>query len=200
VRGRTTRLSQPYRNTRAILRFAREFYESRRDPDENEADLNVPDDALLAAVSEEGDAPVMLRVPSPQDEIARAANEALALRDGGLQPGKLLVLHANSSLESALRAALERKLGKGRVHDAKSGPTPPEAFCTVTTLNAATGLEAPVVFLLGMDHLLESEGDLRLSEDERRDLRRDHTRMLYMGFTRAGQRLVVLRSGKSVDA
>jgi ATP-dependent exoDNAse (exonuclease V) beta subunit len=46
-----------------------------------------------------------------------------------------------------------------------------------------------------MDHLLESEDDLRLSAEERADLRRDHTRMLYMGFTRAGQRLVVLRSG-----
>ena len=46
-----------------------------------------------------------------------------------------------------------------------------------------------------MDRLLESEDDLRLSDDERRDLRRDHTRMLYMGFTRAGQRLIVLRSG-----
>ena len=138
---------------------------------------------------------MVFHVPGPQEEIARAANEALALRDGGLQPGKLLVLHANSSLEAPLRAALERKLGAGQVHDAKSGPVPPEAFCTVTTLNAATGLEAPVVILLGMDHLLESEQDCGLSEDERGDLRRDHTRMLYMGFTRAGQRLVVLRSG-----
>ena len=82
------------------------------------------------------------------------------------------------------------------VHDAKSGPVPAEAFCTVTTLSAATGLEAPVVILLGMDHLLESENDLRLSDGERGDLRRDHTRMLYMGFTRAGQRLLVLRSGR----
>jgi superfamily I DNA/RNA helicase len=64
----------------------------------------------------------------------------------------------------------------------------------VTTLNAATGLEAPVVILLGVDALLESEQDPRLSAEERNDLRRDHTRMLYMGFTRAGQRLVVIRS------
>jgi hypothetical protein len=198
VRGRTTKLSQAYRNTRAILRFAREFYESRRDPDENEADLNVPDDETIASISEEGEAPVVIHVPGPQEEIARAANEALSLRDGGLQPGKLLVLHANSSLEAPLRAALERKLGPGQVHDAKSGPNPPDAFCSVTTLNAATGLEAPVVMLLGMGRLLETEGDPRLSEDERRDLRRDHTRMLYMGFTRAGQRLVVLRSSRPV--
>lgn len=194
VRGRTTRLTHPYRNTRAILRYAREFYQSRRDPNENEADLNVPDEAQLAAIGDAGEAPLELAVPTPQDEIARAANEALALRDGGLPPGKLLILHANSSLEPALRAALERKLGGGQVHDAKAGPTPPQAFCTVTTLNAATGLEAAVVILLGMDHLLESEDDLRLSAEERGDLRRDHTRMLFMGFTRAGQRLVVLRT------
>lgn len=195
VRGRTTKLVQPYRNTRAILRFAREFYESRHDPDETETDLNVPDDTQLASIAEEGELPAVIRVSSPQDEIARAANEALAMRESGLKPGKLLMLHANSALESALRAALDRKLGAGQAHDAKAGPLPPDTFCAVTTLNAATGLEAPVVMLLGMDHLLEKEGDLRLSEDERSDLRRDHTRMLYMGFTRAGQRLVVLRCG-----
>jgi AAA domain len=197
VRGRSTKLTQAYRNTRAILRFAREFYVSRLDPAENESDLNVPDDDQLAAIAEEGGEPVVLTVPSAQEEIALACNEALALRDGGLKSGRLLVLHANSSLEHALRIALERKLGIGAVHDAKSGPTPPEAFCAVTTLNAATGLEAAVVILLGMSHLLESEGDLRLSEDECRELKRDHTRMLYMGFTRAGQRLVVIRSGKA---
>lgn len=196
VRGRTTRLCLAYRNTRAILRFAREFYESRHDSGETETDLNVPDDLQLASISEEGETPVELRVPGPQEEIARAVNEALALREGGLQPGKLLILHANSSLESALRSALERKLGTGQVHDAKSGPIPADAFCTLTTLNAATGLEAPVVILLGMNHLLESEQDMRLSEGDRVVLRRDHTRMLYMGFTRAGQRLVVLRGGR----
>ena len=49
--------------------------------------------------------------------------------------------------------------------------------------------------LLGVDHLLESEQDSCLSEDERHELRRDQTRMLYMGFTRAGQRLVVMKRG-----
>lgn len=59
-------------------------------------------------------------------------------------------------------------------------------------------MEAPAAMLLGMDHLLKTEGDPRLSEDERKDLRRDHARMLYMGFTRAGQRLVVLRSSRPI--
>jgi hypothetical protein len=54
---------------------------------------------------------------------------------------------------------------------------PADAFCTLTTLNAVNGLEAPAAILLGMDRLLESEPDLRLSAGDR-----------------AGQRLVVLRS------
>jgi hypothetical protein len=200
VRGRTTRLSQAYRNTRAILKFAREFYESRRDPNESESGLNVPDDAQLAAITEQGEAPVEIHVATPQEEIACAVNQVLAMRSEGLQPERLLVLHANSAMESPLRSALERALGRDQVHDAKSGPTPPGAFCIITTLKAATGLEAPVVILLGMDHLLESEDDLRLSGEERNELRRDHTRMLYMGFTRAGQRLVVLRSGRNAES
>jgi hypothetical protein len=46
----------------------------------------------------------------------------------------------------------------------------------VTTLVAATGLEAPVVIHLGIDRLSESEKDIRLAEGERGDLRRDHKR------------------------
>ncbi len=50
-----------------------------------------------------------------------------------------------------------------------------------------TGLESPIVILLGIDSLLESENDPRLQPDERAELLRDHTRQLYMAFTRAGQ-------------
>ena len=94
----------------------------------NEVDLNVPDEAQLAAISEEGEKPVVVWVPTVQEEISRVVNEVLALRDSGLQVGKLLVIHANSSLEKSLRIALEKRLGIGQVHDAKSGAFPAGAF------------------------------------------------------------------------
>jgi hypothetical protein len=47
--------------------------------------------------------------------------------------------------------------------------------------------------LLGIDWLLDKERDPRLPTEERDDLRRDHTRMIYMGITRAGQRLLLFR-------
>ena len=198
VRGRTTRLTRAYRNTRAILSFARDFYLSRREEGADEEGFNLPDDAMLSAVSEEGELPVILTVPTVQDELSRVVNEVLSLQDQGLMPGSLLILHADSRKVKPLQEALNHRLGRDLAHDLKDGPMPESAFCSITTLNAATGLEAPVVFLLGMDRFLESEADPRLSAEERAELRRDHTQQLYMGFTRAGQRLVVMRVGMSI--
>lgn len=192
VRGRTTRLAKPYRNTRAILRFARQFYESRSAPDEAETGLNVPDDEQISTITIEGEQPVLIEVESDQSEIARAVHEVTELKKRGLPSGNLLILHAHSPLEPALRKALVNRLGENAVHDAKLGMQPDGAFCSLTTLAAATGLEAPVVMLLGISRLIDSEDDPRLGETGRAEAHRDHTRMIYMGLTRAGQRLIVI--------
>jgi hypothetical protein len=65
----------------------------------------------------------------------------------------------------------------------------------VCSLNAATGLESPIVFLLGIYDLYEMEQSIHLSEEERADLIRDNTRKLYMAYTRAGQRLIITYVG-----
>jgi superfamily I DNA/RNA helicase len=66
----------------------------------------------------------------------------------------------------------------------------------VCTLNAVTGLESPIVFVLGARQLYDEEHSLRLSDEERAELIRDNTRKLYMGLTRAGQRLVLTDVGE----
>ena len=53
-------------------------------------------------------------------------------------------------------------------------------------LDTATGLEAGIVFLIGVEHLFEEEPDSQRRED--------NARKLYMAMTRAGQRLVLLSS------
>lgn len=70
----------------------------------------------------------------------------------------------------------------------------------VCTLNAATGLESPIVFLTGVHTLFEEVQSVRLSEDERHDLIRDNTRKLYMALTRAGQRVVLTYVGEPPEA
>lgn len=195
VRGRTTRLATAYRNTRAILRFALNFYQDRRGLEDDEMDLNIPNQEMLDAMPEPGIEPELVWVASAQDELARAVNEVVRLKQLGLEPGALLLLHTDGRMARSLANALELRLGPRQVHLAKQSMRPAAAFCSVAALDAATGLEAPVVMLLGMDMLLESEADPRLPPEERAELRRDHTRKLYMGFTRAGQKLLVFRRG-----
>ena len=66
----------------------------------------------------------------------------------------------------------------------------------VCGIDAATGLQAPIVFVIGGAELLEREGDLQMSADQREELCRDNTRRLYMGFTRAGLKLCITWTGK----
>lgn len=198
VRGKTTRLATAYRNSRSILRYAREFYDSRH-IDDDELDLNVPGDEMLEAMSDAGEAPEIIHVRDFQDETTRAINEVLRMRNElDFPPGQLLILHSNGAAAKHLAQRLSQQIGAAKVHLAHEGKRPESAFCSIAGLNAATGLEAPVVFLLGMDQLLEGENDPRLSPDERAELTRDNTRKLYMGFTRAGRKLVVFRTGRDV--
>ena len=187
LRGRSTRLRRSYRNTREILAFARDFYRSRLGADEDN-DLNLPDEAELAS-AEPGRCPELIRLDSRQDELTRVANEVRAnLRDGG-HPDSLLVLAATSQRLHAVREALTAAIGADSVVDAKemSGP----AKVRLCSVDAATGLEAPIVFLIGAAELVEREQDLQLSAEQRAELLRDNTRRLYMAFTRAGMRLVI---------
>jgi superfamily I DNA/RNA helicase len=65
----------------------------------------------------------------------------------------------------------------------------------VTTMNAGTGLESPIVFVAGIHEMFEEEGSLHLGKDERAALVQSNTRKLYMAFTRAGQRLILTYVG-----
>ena len=116
------------------------------------------------------------------NEIARVIEQGVPLRH-------ILVLLASWQGVEALQEALNQRLGRNTTKDPKD--TPPGDFVRVTTINAGTGLESPIVFVAGIHELFEQEGSLLLGEDERAELVRENTRKLYMAFTRAGQRLIL---------
>lgn len=195
VRGRTTRLTRPYRNTRCILAFAARFFETRRDenPELNPESFNLPTKKQLEKIPEKGNPPEIIFCPSLQDAHLRAVNEIARLREMDLPAAHLLILHADSGRLPAFVQTLAKKLGHRKlVHQARDGLMTPEAYCQTSTLNAATGLEAPIVFLLGIDSILDRELDPQLSPGEREELHASQTSLLYMAFTRAGQKLVIL--------
>jgi superfamily I DNA/RNA helicase len=187
LRGRSTRLRKSYRNTRPILEFAANFYRSRLGA-EDEGDLNVPDEMELNS-AEAGEPPIVLPLTSRQDEVTRVSNEINDFLQQGGNPEAILVLIGTGTRISEVIEHLSARFGTERVADARQ--TSGRGKLRVCSIDAATGLEAPIVFLIGGSELIEREDDLQMPADQRAELRRDNTRRLYMGFTRAGMRLVV---------
>jgi hypothetical protein len=190
VRGHSFRLKRSYRTTREILDFATLFYRGRLPVDGDEEEILAPD--LLNMPN--GALPYLIQLKSPQDEVARAANEIAALVEQGVPRRDILALHAGWQGAQQLVRALERRLGRGAAGDPKQ--LYPGNYVRVTTLNAGTGLESPIVFLLGLHALFEQENSLRLSDAEREQLVLENTRKVYMAITRAGQRLVFTYVGE----
>jgi len=190
VRGRSHLLKQSYRTTRAILDFATRFYQVRLPEDVEAADILAPDLQRMPP----GSPPQMISLTSPQDEVSRVANEIAALVDEGMTRGEILILHANARGCEQVIAAIDKKLGRGAALDPKDSH--PGNYARVTTINAGTGLEAPVVFLMGMQQFFEQEHSLRLSEDDQVEQVLNNTRKIYMAATRAGQRLVMTFVGQ----
>lgn len=195
IRGRSTRLRRSYRNTRPILTLAAEFYRSRMN-DEEESDLNLPDEAELAS-AEPGEAPRIVPLTSRQDEVGRVINELKEYLAAGGDPEAVLVLVASGQRTNGVHDELARALGPTLVGDARK-PAVARAV-RVCSIDAATGLEAPIVFLIGGAELLEREAGLQMSPEQREELRRDNTRRLYMAFTRAGLRLFVTWVGSAPE-
>ena len=137
----------------------------------------------------------MIPLSSRQDEITRLLSELRAYLAEGGDASSVLVVLANGLRTQVVLQTLARELGEARVVDAKATGT--TNAIRVCGLDAATGLEAPIVFVVGAAELLEAEEDLQLSRDQRGELRRDNTRRLYMAFTRAGQRLLITWTGKA---
>jgi superfamily I DNA/RNA helicase len=189
VRGHSARLLRCYRNTQEILGFACAFYRHRLPEEEEE--VNLPGLDELDGL-ETGEAPQLLHVDSPQGERARVANEIAAAVRSGANPEHFLVIQSDSAMVTPFIQTLDGCCGKpiGRDlkdYDASAAP----GRVKVSALNAATGLESPVVFLCGLDSLLEREGGLQLDPDQQSELTRDNTRRIYMGMTRASQKLLI---------
>lgn len=104
-----------------------------------------------------------------------------------------MLIHASREEIQPILTRLNKVFGVGTAVD--PGQTDPQNQIRVCSLNAATGLESPIVFLMGAHELYEQEQSIRLSDEERAELIRDNTRKLYMAITRAGQRLVITYVG-----
>lgn len=192
VRGRSQRLEQPYRNTRAILSAARRFFLARL-PTEEEGEVNLPNEETLNRLPE-GEEPRMMAMATGQDERARVLEEVSKALGEGATPGNLLIIHADPKQIPDLLAALQRRHPDEVENAADLRVRGKMRICSLT---ASTGLEAPVVLLLGLDRMLEEEQSLGIPEDERTTRKRVNTKKIFMAMTRAQQRLMIIYRNES---
>jgi hypothetical protein len=192
VRGRVHRLKKSYRTTHEILNFATLLYRTRLPNDDD--DIETPDLFDMPG----GLVPQVIQLTSSQDEITRVVNEIEQLIQQGIPKPHVLVIHTDWRGRDRLLERLQAKLGPTAVVDpVKSVAADSIRVCT---LNSVTGLESPIVFLVGAHQLFEQEQSIRLSDGERAELIRDNTRKLYMAITRAGQRVMLTYVGSVPEA
>src|SRR5690606_24649931 len=130
---------------RPILEFAADFYRSRLGT-EDESDLNLPDETELSS-AEPGARPRVIALTSRQDEVTRVVNEIHGFLEAGGSAEAVLVLVATGLRTKTVHEELVRTFGAERVADARQ--TSGRGRLRVCSIDGATGLEAPVVFVIG---------------------------------------------------
>jgi len=186
IRGKSHCLTRPYRNSRAILDFAVRFYRSRVPTDDER--IHLPDTEDMIALRP-GLTPEFMRFSSAQDQTRWIAKRvAEAIQRGEFKASQVLLLHEDRTQTENLIRLINKETPHLAAHanDAQS-----HERIRVASINAATGLEAPVVFLLGLDRIFEAENDLQADPTDTTEQTLRNTRKIYMVLTRAMERLVI---------
>ncbi|MDM0043072.1 hypothetical protein QTH91_01125 [Variovorax dokdonensis] len=196
VAGRTRKLQKSYRTTRAILEAASGVLAKLGSG--NDEDYLRPDFRGM----EPGVRPMVIYTDSPQDGVDRVLAEVSAIAAEDVLPlSAVLLIYGDAVQRSAFHEQLTRQLGVGKVwwfNEKGQKKAPPSGYgkdyLRMAYVETATGLEASVVFLVGVEQLFSGSEKVGLSEEAQSELREVNARKLYMAMTRAGQRLVLISS------
>ena len=195
VAGRTKKLRKSYRTSRAILQAASLVLAQATQGDSD--DFLVPDFDNM----EPGVPPALIYAASPQDAVDRVINEIAAISPRALNLSNILVICGDRINKRMLVNDLGKRIGSDKVwwmnhKEQKISPSKGYAqdYLRLVSLETATGLEASVVFLIGMEDLLSDGRRLDLEDEEMALEREERARKFYMAMTRAGQRLILVSS------
>ncbi len=200
VAGRTKKLRKSYRTSRAILQAASHILAQVTQGDSE--DFLEPDFEGM----ESGIPPILIYADSPQDAMDRVVNEIAVASQGQLSLSSLLVIYGDKVNKSMLVEQIGKRIGLDRIwwlNRKEHKKLPPNGYgqdyLRVVYLETATGLEASVVFLVGLENLLSAGRLPKASEDEHAQRQEEQARKLYMAMTRAGQRLILISSQRLPD-
>lgn len=184
ARGRTTVLKLNYRNTAEVMAcactFARELL-SAKEADEDGIPLLVPETA-----GRRGEVPELAKLPNEQDELKLIAERARALRGSGMSWKDMAVLvrmnHQGQRIADYFaRAQIPASLvGRG------ARLRWDEDTVKILTFHSSKGLEFPTVFIPFLESMPHRVDDLA-----------GEAKLLYVGMTRAMDRLLLTHHGDS---
>lgn len=184
AQGRTTILRLNYRNTREILAFAYDFaagFLQPTDADDDHIPLIRPEAAGVC-----GSRPVFRRLDTIAEEIAFAARCIRKWQIEGRPLADIAIVYFRKDHGRLLAEALEAQSTPAhwtgtRSHKASYDPRTPKV--TIVSASSSKGLEFHTVIILGVGHAA------------RRDqTESDAARLLYVGMTRAREKLLLTSS------
>ena len=186
-RGRTIRLKHNYRCSPAISRVVDTFWLHRLMEQTQHPLYSIKH---IDPIKPE-DHPQLLHFPTQEDQKNRLFSEINQLLKNGYQPSDILILNADKQstrfMAQEIRDAL--KIKAITLTGSMSSDTENLRLCD---LEAATGLESKIVFITGLEKILDQETDRSISDRERHSLRISNTHMLHMAMTRASEHLYLL--------
>jgi thymidine kinase len=193
LRGKSHSLARPYRNTREILAFAASFYKSRISVDDEA--VNLPSDAHVRQLPS-GQIPQLIQFSAPQDQIKWLSDQVIRIIEKKeWQPDQILILHEDSTQVDQCVHLINRKQPDLAINAKAKGHSGKVRVCSI---NATTGLEAPLVFIVGLDRVFESENALQNDPEDQPELILRNTRKVYMALTRAMSNLVICYHQRAV--
>lgn len=176
--GRTTILKINYRNTDAILRFARDMAQSILKPTEADDD-GVP---LLSPQSagRPGAAPQIINLPNPKAEAEFIVKRLQDAHRAGTPWRDMAVIYREYERDAKLIRKLLPAYGVPLVYFKDANYKSSEDKVTLITMHSCKGLEFPLVVIPGADKLTGAD-----------ELPAQEAKLLYVAMTRATRELVM---------
>lgn len=188
AKGRTSILRINYRNTREILSFAYDFARLYFDPvdaDEDHIPLVEPQAAGVV-----GDAPVVRMLASFNHEVDFIVRCIKAWYEKGVALKDIAILYPHRYMGEIISTKCSDAgipaAWLGSQSD-KRNYRPNDEKISILTIHSSKGLEFPYVVVAGIGNLHDKEQE---------DIEHN-ARLLYVGMTRAQQRLLLTTSGKN---
>ncbi|MCK4487322.1 MAG: ATP-binding domain-containing protein, partial [Desulfobacterales bacterium] len=181
AQGRTTILRLNYRNTSEVLKVAYEFAKDILTPeeaDEDEIPLILPESA-----DRHGPQPELIKLPNFNREIEYITGRFKELNTEGVHWGEMAVVHRNYFMgKEATHRLRSQGIPVDWLQESKASRhyRSDEDSVKVITLHSSKGLEFPVVAIPGLGFLPYEDSDLQ-----------DEVRLMYVGMTRAMDRLIM---------